>query len=1049
MLAQPVGVDEARQKAMDFFSNRPMKVSGRNQAPNKISDLVLAHKASMDNGQNAYYVFNNEDGGFVIVSGDDRTTEILGYSEHDNLDTDNLPENLRWWLDDYTRQIEALGTSLVPVRRSVNTLPSEPIAPLIKSVWNQYEPYNYMCPDGNYIDYDEPGYDEGNRCVTGCVATAMAQVMYYWKWPETCPALDSYKLGPYTIKALPATTFKWDKMKNTYEWRETGASADAVAELMRYCGQAVQMGYSPNGSGTGLSPKVLASVFQYSPNCHEIRRSSYSSNRWESVIYNELAAKRPVLYSGMNANDDGHQFIVDGYDGNGFFHINWGWGGLSDNFYVLSLTDPSSEQTLGESKWTFQYRQEAFLGVKPAESGEMVLPMMESQINSLMPTTTYNRESTNADFTGVSMDGFIDAIYTLDEPTTPLNVEIGWGLVQDDVIIQKLDSKTVTFSPSSLWDYYDTSVSFGAGLADGLYQLRHIYRFAGDTEWKLCEILGYQLWAEVKGNLMTVRVPNDEDYFKVNSITTFEPVKNEKVDVTVNVTNTYTEATVALTVGLWIQKDDSPWKNIMVGYFDEVLYGQTGDIVLSFIPEEAGIYNVKITVGGMDEAKGTATVKVADTETMPIDGVTYKCIPDYQRAKVISPEEGYGYRNSVTILPMVTCNGVDCNVTAIDNDAFSNAGYITSLTIPEGIKTIGNDAFAYMYSLVKLELPASLEEVGEYVIWGDNELTAVVSHILEPFAVSDNTFCTYKWNEKTQQYDNVSSPARLYIPAGTKAKYEALYGWTRFAYLEEGELKEIMVDGLKYSYNTGGTTATVIQDESYRELTEVTIPAMVGIGGKTYRVTAVGNHAFSNCSNLSSLTLPKGLEDIGKSAFSSSGISEIVLPSSLKKLGDNVFCYCSLIKTLVIPEGVETIGKYAFANMNNLTKLELPASLAEIGDYVINEDDELTAVVSRIMKPFAVSDKTFRTYKWIEETQQMEYIPCPATLYVPDGTKAKYEALSGWTWFANIVEGVADTGITLIENKTDSDSWYNLQGVKIYKPQKGVFIKNNRKVVIK
>lgn len=1256
-LAEGIDRNTALLKAQKFMPGKEF-VEGK---------TLPSARAKAPQKHDAFYVFNAKDGdGFVIVSGDDRTTEILGYSEHGNLDTDSLPENLRWWLDDYARQIEALGTSLVPIRRNANTLPSEPIAPLIKSAWNQNEPYNYMCPDGNYIDYDEPGYNTENRCITGCVATVMAQVMYYWKWPETCPALDSYKLGPYTIKALPATTFKWDKMKNTYEWRETGSSAYAVAELMRYCGQAVQMDYSPNGSGTGLSPSVLASVFQYSPTCHEIRRNSYSTSRWESVIYDELAAKRPVLYSGMNANDEGHQFIVDGYDGNGFFHFNWGWGGLSDNFYVLSLTDPTSEQTLGGSKWTFQYRQEAFVGLKPAEPNEIVLPVLDSQINFLTPTTTYTRASTNSDFVDVSLEGTLN-VYNLSESTSPL--EIGWGLLQeDDEIIRILDSYFITYPISSSWVYYDTSVSFGAGLADGNYQLHHIYRNASETEWKICENnYGSQLWAEVKGNSMTVRVPNNENYFKVNSITTHEPVVKEKVDVVANVTNTYTKGTVALTVGLWIQKDDSPWKNIMVGYFNEVLYGQTGDIVLSFIPEEAGVYNVKVTVGGMDEAKGTATVKVADADTIPVDGVAYKCIPAYKRAKVV--QGGNKDQSNLTVLTMVTCNGVDCKVTAIDDEAFYLWYNISSLTIPEGIETIGNEAFSYMVSLKKLELPASLKKIGMRVISCDDQLTAVVSHIMEPFAVSDNTFCTYEsqnyneitspatlyvpigtkakyealsgwtrfsnieegelketivdglmysystnsntatviqdksyqnftkvtipatvsidgktyrvtaignyafwgcsdlsslvlsegllsigntafcytgisevtlpstlktlgetvfnncpnikslvipegvetigygafsymigltelvlpsslreigenlvnhdeelttvvsnikepfsvsdktfgnyqWNGGTKQWDLKASPAMLYVPIGTKVKYEAQNGWTWFSNIEEGEPKEIMVNGLKYSYATGGSIATVIQDDSYRELTKVTIPATVGIDGKTYQVESVGNHAFSGCTKLSSLSLSEGLKYIGNNAFRSAGISEVTFPSTLKSLGNSVFNYCSQIKKIVIPESVETIGNYAFAYMDSLTMLELPLSLKEIGEYMIVGDGDLTAVVSHIMEPFAISDNTFvfdDTYRWNEETQQFpdHLPPSPSTLYVPAGTKAKYEALSGWTWFTNIVEGDADTGITLIENKTDSDSWYNLQGVKIYKPQKGVFIKNNRKVVIK
>ena len=177
---------------------------------------------------------------------------------------------MKWWLDELARQIEALGTSL---KAAPHRAPAPAIAPLIGSKWSQSGPYNYMCPDGNYVDYDESGYDAQNRCVTGCVATAMAQVMYYWKWPMTCPALDAYEVYESKfLKALPTTTFKWDKMKDTYGRDETGESADAVAELMRYCGQAVHMNYSPSASSAAVTATVLASVFQYSPNCRLMRQ---------------------------------------------------------------------------------------------------------------------------------------------------------------------------------------------------------------------------------------------------------------------------------------------------------------------------------------------------------------------------------------------------------------------------------------------------------------------------------------------------------------------------------------------------------------------------------------------------------------------------------------------------------------------------------------------------------------------------------------------------------------------------------------------------------
>lgn len=1198
-------------------------------------------RAKAPQKSDAFYVFNAKDnGGFVIVSGDDRTEDILCYSERGNLDVDQVPENMKWWLDELARQIEALGTSL---EAAPHRAPSAAIAPLIKSKWSQHAPYNYMCPDGNYVDYDESSYNTGNRCVTGCVATAMAQIMYYWKWPKTCPALDAYEVSKgKTLKALPATTFKWDKMKDTYGWNETGTSANAVAELMRYCGQAVHMGYSPSGSGAAVSANIMASIFQYSPNSHDISRNNYSVSRWESIIYDELANQRPVLYDG-GSKSSAHQFIVDGYDGAGLFHFNWGWGGSSDCYGVLSLADPYGDGN------GYQYGQGAIIGVKPAEDGEVMMPFMYSWIDNRTPVATYNRPASADNFTSVSLNGQVYAQYTL-EPTSSLDVEMGWGLFQDDRMLQLLDSKTMTFEASSWWsNEYNATTSFGAGLADGTYELSHVYRFSNDTEWEPCHLDGNKFLAEIKGNTLKVFVPNPDNMsFSVNSLTTSdEPIANETVSVNVNITNTG-ESREEI-VSLWIQKpSDEQWTNISkISCWVDL--GKSYDVTTSFIPDVAGVYQLKITAGSSEEALATATIKVATSELVVVDGITYRCVPDYRKAIVINDGKNYhDISGDVTILQKVTASGVDCQVTRIadrafedwyqiasvtipegvtsignnafaycnnlnkvvlpstvtrfgenifyycnhlsavcsyiqnppavsDNafttrkwngqtqqydptpcpailyvpvgtkaqyealagwkwfagieegelleatvgglryyystgngkatvikdasyqkltevsipatvgidgknyrvtgignsafsgcwqlqsvtlpegletigeNAFYNSNSIKTMTIPEGVTTIGNYAFAYMYGLTKLELPSSLKEIGVQVIEGCTELMSVVSRNTNPPAISDNTFATNRWNEQTQQYDLTPSLATLYVPIGTKAQYESLSGWKWFTDIEEGEPQETTIGRLRYSYSTSGEKATVIQDTSYQEFTELSIPATVSIDGKEYRVTGIGNSAFYNCWQLRSLTLPEGLETIGRQAFMYVPVSELTLPTSLKTIREQAFFNCNGIKELIIPEGVASIGDYAFAYMNGLTKLELPATLKEIGRRLIEGCTKLETVVSHITAPQAISNYTFATSTWNDQTQQADMTPSTATLYVPIGTKTQYEALSGWTWFANIVESEqAGTGIATMEHRAATDGrWYNLQGQPIDKPQKGVFIRNGRKVVVK
>ena len=300
---------QALQKAQKFMKGKQFKQKN-------LRRVATATK-------NAYYVFNVENnGGFVIVAGDDRTREILGYSEHGNLDMEHIPCNMKWWLESYVQQIESLGSYQKPLASAINRTHRAAVAPLITAKWNQDSPYYNWCPDGNYVDYYEEGYNTERRCLTGCVATAMAQLMYYWKWPKTCPALDSYEIDGHTIKSLPATSFKWEQMKDTYNGDETGDDAVDVAELMRYCAQAVKTSYSLWSSSANLNTSIMISTFQYSSDMKEISRDGYTSSRWESFIYEELDAKRPVLYEGF-IQLEGHQFIVDGCDGADLFHINW------------------------------------------------------------------------------------------------------------------------------------------------------------------------------------------------------------------------------------------------------------------------------------------------------------------------------------------------------------------------------------------------------------------------------------------------------------------------------------------------------------------------------------------------------------------------------------------------------------------------------------------------------------------------------------------------------------------------------------------------------
>lgn len=591
--AEQVSKHQALQKAQQFMPGKQFG-EGRSFA-----------RSGNPSEREPFYVFNAEGSqGFVIVSGDDRTTEILGYSTTGSIDLNRLPENLKGWLDGYARQIEALGTSTQPVQRAKTRGADSwaAIAPIIQTQWNQYYPYNMMCPDKNGYDWRDAGFDTEHlmtddqvlyHCVTGCAATAMAQVIYYWRCLDDCQVLPMYTTATksWKMNELQQTTFKWDKMKATYDGKETDESADAVAELMRYCGQAVNMDYNIGGSEAALSPYHLAEYFGFRKNARQVMRYNYSEKDWERMIYKELSAEdgpRPVLYSGRS-NSGGHQFIVDGYDGNGLFHMNWGWGGMSDGYYVLSLAN-SDELGAGggTSKDGYSLNQNAIIGLMP-DDGKDEMPQFHAGFYQNLEQDVFFRGSASEDFTDVSLPGSV--YFRFNDPYIPAGTfsctfKLGWGLYQNG-IRKKVLGVTESITSWNYWyEYHETPFSFGGGLADGHYQFRLLYKLDGSSDWQLCENQGLVFVdAEIQDNKLTLRRSSESEYTSgviidevTFSSTDFEVGK--PVEATVKLTN-HGDSFQEL-ICFWV---GDKRVTLICGSVES---GKTGTVKLHFTPAKSG-----------------------------------------------------------------------------------------------------------------------------------------------------------------------------------------------------------------------------------------------------------------------------------------------------------------------------------------------------------------------------------------------------------------------------------------------------------------------------
>ncbi len=367
--ARQITVNEASALA-EQFALKTMAKSGVSRSA--VSEMKLVYSAAVPDvvaDENAYYVFDRgTDGGYVVVSGDDRLRPVLGYASKGKFDADSMPPNMKWWLGEYVREIAAF---LQNPAETDGMLTREPdmresaerneVAPLVTTKWNQTTPYNDQCPSFR-----------GRKSVTGCVATAMAQIVNYHNWPQgTGSGTYSYSLAGLTSKVqfnYGTTTFAWANMLDDYSVGNPGFSQKmAVANLMLACGVGVHMKYSPDESGAySLAvPYALINYFKYDSGARMLMRDYYYTSEWEDIVYGEIAGGRPVLYSGANEEGAGHAFVCDGYGADGLFHINWGWGGYYDDYFALSALNPEGQGT-GGNIGGFNYGQDIIIGIKPA-----------------------------------------------------------------------------------------------------------------------------------------------------------------------------------------------------------------------------------------------------------------------------------------------------------------------------------------------------------------------------------------------------------------------------------------------------------------------------------------------------------------------------------------------------------------------------------------------------------------------------------------------------------------------------------------------------------
>jgi len=533
--AEPISRQQAQLKAAAFLKQQNPKAilatTAIAKAPRKVNGQAVGDQAY-------YYVFNTEGNhGFVIASGDDVAIPILAYSNEGSFDEESIPENMRAFLKGYEREIAwanengyksnplepGLPKMSLPLKAAKRDVPF-----MVTATWDQSSPYN----TGIYYGTN-PRNIGTPASFTGCVATAMAQVMYYWatkkNFKHGSTAIPAYSFVSsnrtyYVGEKSAISAFSWSDMDDAITNSSSNAAKNAVGKLMEYCGASVKMEYTPNGSGAQsyVIPDALVNYFGYDKGARYVSHAEYSVSDWEDLIYNELANGRPVLMDGVDADEwVGHEFVCDGYQAiTNKFHINWGWGltaANSNGYFALSALAPGATGSGGTSSVDGNYTPQngAVIGIQPpideSERETSSLDQMTLECLYVISPRTVSRDarSQGAD---VRLRGLV---FNMQDETVTYQYALGIYNEAGELVTYTGYRETEVTSGGGF--YYNQDFSFAAEYPYGTYKMIPICRVKDTEEWYPMQgASAHYVQAVVSKETVTL-TPSQS--LKVNSIT--------------------------------------------------------------------------------------------------------------------------------------------------------------------------------------------------------------------------------------------------------------------------------------------------------------------------------------------------------------------------------------------------------------------------------------------------------------------------------------------------------------------------------------------------
>ena len=462
---------EAAQAASNFFAQHNPTQKLQQSHNNTLQPVELTFtQYQVDATTPAVYIFNAPDEqGFVLVAAEDHARTILGYADHGTLDANNIPANMQFWLQMYADEMRREGDEAMrregdeAMRRvSAEAMSYPTIEPLLGELcWGQTRPYNDYCPTIN-----------SSKAPTGCAATAIAQIMYHHQYPTQGSGSHTYTSDSYGLELgadFGATTYDWANMLTDYSSTYTPAQSNAVATLMYHLGVASNMDYTPATSGTTGSAimRALTKNFGYDKAIQTLPKDYLNEEDLLTKIANDLQAGRPVFMQGMTVNNEGHAFVCDGMQNDGYLHINWGWNGMGNGHFAVSALDPE-QQGVGGSASNMAYTQDviAYTGIQPDQGNEYI---------PLLTASTLKRSS--SDQIGRSSSVKFDLSILWNRGLNSINGTLCYLIYnQQGDLVEAIDVYEFDLDPTYYYKGLTLSSSIPTSLSSGQYQIEVGYR---------------------------------------------------------------------------------------------------------------------------------------------------------------------------------------------------------------------------------------------------------------------------------------------------------------------------------------------------------------------------------------------------------------------------------------------------------------------------------------------------------------------------------------------------------------------------------------------